>query len=348
MKYIKFFFKSLYQNVCILTEKQHWLFALIVLLMSLVISVSPTLSSGYTTNVSTLINSNYETAIDKGFAKLQADIDDANSIIIENGVLSSTGKFAMRTKDEVSDLTKVYEPNATYSHYDGETEVEILRVYLVDLNGASSKEDSQLLSSFVNISIYKSESATSSTPKAVQSSFLILTRDSVHLSLYKAKGGTEETAAIGSLAGNFTDKAFKNGLNFKSLRGSTDKETKDKWINFLNDSYTPIRITSTWTQVGIYTAINFGVIFFAGLIFFLFSRSKSSLQKFSFFEALKVSSFMSLTPAILSAVMTLIMPQFGVFLFLVVICFRMMSAVSRINGNSPSNNQQGPVYKARS
>ena len=333
MKYIKFFFKSLYQNVCILTEKQHWLFALIVLLMSLVISVSPTLSSGYTTNVSTLINSNYETAIDKGFAKLQADIDDTNSIVIENGVLSSTGKFAMRTRDEVSDLTKVYEPNATYTHFDGEKEVEILRVYLVDLNGASSKEDSQLLSSFVNISIYKSESATSSTPKAVQSSFLILTRDSVHLSLYKAKGGTEETAAIGSLAGNFTDKAFKNGLNFKSLRGSTDKETKDKWTNFLNDSY---------------TAINFGVIFFAGLIFFLFSRSKSSLQKFSFFEALKVSSFMSLTPAILSAVMTLIMPQFGVFLFLVVICFRMMSAVSRINGNSPSNNQQGPVYKARS
>lgn len=352
MNTIKFLFKSLVQNTCILLEKQKWWLALIVLLTSLVICVSPTLSTGYTSNVATYLNTSKDAAIDKGLAKFALDINDENSVVIENNTLTSTGIFApLADLTSESAASTVYQPNKSYTHIDGDKSITVLRTYFLNLDSTNS-QDLATLTSFRNVSILKSGSSTSTTAKEIQSSYIIFTNNAFYIYIYQAKGATLTTNPLVYFSGVFTEEAFKAKYDLATMKTIAETTNNDKaieanWVKFFNEAYAPVNVRSTWISVGTYLGIDFAVIFFSGLIFFLFSRGKNSIKHYSFLEAEKIASFMALTPAVISAVVSVFMSQFGIFIFLVAIAFRMMSAVSKLNGNN-SSSSSGPVYKARS
>lgn len=362
MKTIKFFFKSLWQNTCILLEKQKWWYALIILLMSLVIAISPMLSSGYMSNVNGLFNSNIDTAIDKGLVDFANDLNADNDIIIEAGEVTGTGDFAAKN---IIDDGSVVKPNAIYTHkakvYNEETkqdeikEFTTLRVFVINIDSSNSVGQKQL-EEFLKTSVYQVDSLKPEVPGVIQSNFLIFCNNTVHGSFYKANAKDVNEKAVGSITGKFTEKVFNGTYKLSDMKynnrniekgPANEKTIKANFIQFFNDGYTPVRITNTWVQTGIYTSINFCVAFFAGLTFWAFSRSRSSIKKYTFIESQKIAWIMCLSPAIASAVISVLIPSFGVFSFLLIISFRVMNAVSKINGKYNQDQNNEPVYKAR-
>jgi hypothetical protein len=355
MKTLKFLGKSLIGNTVIVEQEQKWWLAILIMLIAMVASVGGTLYSGLTSSASTISSTAKETAIDKGFARFADDIDEApnnvadiskNNIVINDGTLTATGKFTPTLLNNVT-VTTIIAPQATYTHEQTvdnvTTDVSVLKVYLLSgIDPVASTADSTLLSTFVTTSIYQYDSSSAAT--VIPVSFLILTPTSIHMSTFKALGGTKSDSAVASISGKFTN---IDKFDFYSIKSDTEDLVTTKMINLLNTAYEPIKIVSAWEQTGIYFAMNIGITIIGGFIFWIISKSKSSMKHFNFWGAQKVMYFMSLTPAIITFIMSFIISAYASFIFLLIMAFRIMSVTTKlsINSSAPDNK---PVYKARS
>lgn len=373
MNTIKFFFKSLVQNICILKEEQKWWYAVTVLVMALVISVSGVLSSGLGANTNSVIypsTSSGDTAIDRSLTLLANEINDTDDLTIVDGKLVATGKYNKYTGDNklTSNAAEntIIEPNVTIKYsvqnsegnVDTRTDITSLAVFVFpDLNPNYSSSDTTILNSFLKKSVYlygkTSSEATSETAQWTPYSFIIFTQTSVHMSTYALVGTTKTSSAISSCVGDF--KNFSGTYSIKSLFRNNDgtvlstDNILSNFSGFLNQAYSSIKVTSTWTTVGIYFAINLAIVFLAGVVFYFLTRKRALADNlhFSFWQAQKVAYIEALTPAVLGALVSLLSAQYSVFVFLISVAMRTSFSISKLSAGGTSGKDDKPVYKAR-
>ncbi len=364
MNTIKFFFKSLKENICILLEEQKWWFAVIILIVSLTISVSTTLSTGYGQNVSGVINTSSDAAVDRSLTLFAESFKDNSMDIVDHKLVVSGADFTKNqgVLNSESAANNVIEPNIDIKYTVNGTEKSILYIYIFpDFNAYESEENTNTLTAFMNKSIYKMvDQNGTQTPSWTPTSFLIFTQGSVHMASFNAvtqlndDGSTNASAsALATASGIF------NGIDNTSI-DSLFVDDNDNILNtptilsnftdFLNKCYDSIKIPTVWATTGIYFAINFAIIFLAGAIFWMLTRKKELADglKFNFWQSCKVSIFESTTPSIIACLCGLFMGQYSSFILLIIMAFRISSSISKLTKPSVNNNSDTPVYKARS
>lgn len=372
METITFFFKSLVQNICILKEEKKWWYAVTILVMAIVISVSGVLSSGLGANTNSVIypsTSKGDAAIDRSLTLFADKLNNDNALVIEDGKLVATGIYAAYSGDNklTSNAAEnnIITPNVDIkitiqdsSDSTKRTEVTSLAVFVFpDLNPNYNSTDTAILNSFLKKSVYKygktSSEATSETPQWTPYSFIIFTQTSVHMSTYSLVGATKSSTAISSCVGDF--KNFSGTYSINSLFKSEDGKNLasdtilTNFSSFLNQAYSSIKVTTTWTTVGIYFAINLVIVFLAGVVFYFLTRKRELPDNlhFSFWQAQKVAYIESLTPAVLAALVSLMSVQYSVFVFLIAIALRTSFSISKLTAGGNNGKDDKPVYKAR-
>ena len=162
-------------------------------------------------------------------------------------------------------------------------------------------------------------------------SYVIITNTDFYAVTYKSgiqnnynKDGTLKSYA--SSSSTYSGKINQiDGMDFASFYNKEDGvEAKDncikQWKTALNKMYKPVRTNYLLLQNGILTALNAGVMIIVTLMLFLLSKLKSNLgEKFTFVEALKVTLYASLSPALLTLILGSFIPMvatIGLVLFL--------------------------------
>src|SRR5574344_1234048 len=346
-----FLFKSIYKNEPAMQENERGWLAVLIFFISVILTVTGILISGLNANANAIISTSTDTAIDVGLRDFAVDIDDStnNRLYIEDGKAEGYGKFAFRTY-----ANNVMEPNSFYTY--GTDNAVVLRTWCLDLDPVGKSADSTTLTAFLNKSVYLYEttydatsSSSSSAATWTPSSFIIFTRTSVHVATYKISGAASTDSAISSIYGTYGN----NNFNFYTLGHSstgtalTKSEVSSNFLAFMNQAYSSVKISATWLQVGVYSGIDAGVIILCGFVFFLISRSKSSIIHYSCWRAMKICAFYSFTPAIVAFAFSFFMSTYTPFIFLMVMALRVMSASQRLSGASTAADDK-PVYKARS
>lgn len=363
MKTLKFLWKSLYKNEPVLKNPQKWWLAIIIFLVSILFSVSGTLIQGYQADASVIYTTTYETALDKGYSSFAKDIDDYTTgynpvlqdddiLAVVDGKLVADGKFAyIELTDSIADAGSTVEPQARYTQVntlDEDEEVTILDVYCFNgVDPINSSTDSSLISTFVDNHILEVDSTGTAT--AVPHSYIILTPTSIQVTVYKALGGTTSDTAIASVIGDLTSyDSFDLGtLKYSGDEAATTDEIIDNFISFVDKAYASIKVKSAWYETGVYAAMNAGVILVGGLIFFISTRSRGSKMHFKFFASLKIATFLSLTPAIITFITSFFFSTYSSYVFLLIFAFRLMSSISKLSENSAPKDDK-PLYQARS
>ena len=357
MKTLKFIFKSIYSNIIILEEEQKWWLAIIIFLVSVAASIGGTMTVGFTSNANNLLSDSSDTGTDIGWAEFSQDIDKAKTLYIEDGKLVVGDDFS--AKDKVLNVTAstyntfnsiAHDATFTYTHYNDATETTVYKVFVITgLDPIENSEDNTFLSDFIkeSISLYNTdESANKWTPY----SYMIITDTYIRATSYKIVGATSADSAIADFSGSFADISdfdfYSIGHDTASGNLLSTEEVNSNMLAFINDSYNIIKNKSTWVFSGIYAGMNAGVIILAGLIFWLVSRSKGSIAHYTFWQSEKIVAFMSLTPALITFVVSFFMSAYASFIFLMIVALRIMNAVQRLSGNKPTDDK--PVYKARS
>lgn len=373
MKTIKFFFKSLVQNICILKEEQKWWYAITIAIISLVISVSGILSSGLSANVNSVVYSattSGDSAIDRSLTLLADEFNDNNKLVINNGKLEATGIFNTYSGDnkltENSSTNTEIVPNAKIEldvqnkdgDVDSRTTVTSLAVFVFpELNPNYSSKDTTILNNFLKKSIYKygkaSSEETSESAQWTPYSFIVLTQTSIHMSTYKLVNATKSSTPIASAVGDFKNFTSTYDLKniFKDENGAVlaTSTIQSNFSAFINQAYSSIKTANTWTSVGIYFAINVAIVFLSGFVLFFMTRKKELVDglHYNFWQAQKVAYIEALTPAIIAALSSLFMASYSTFVFLICIAIRTSYSISKLSNVGGSGQSDKPVYKAR-
>ncbi len=373
MKTIKFFFKSLVQNICILKEEQKWWYAITIAIISLVISVSGILSSGLSANVNSVVYSaitSGDSAIDRSLTLLADEFNDNNKLVINNGKLEATGIFNTYSGDnkltENSSTNTEIVPNVKIEldvqnkdgDVDSRTTVTSLAVFVFpELNPNYSSKDTTILNNFLKKSIYKygkaSSEETSESAQWTPYSFIVLTQTSIHMSTYKLVNATKSSTPIASAVGDFKNFTSTYDLKniFKDENGAVlaTSTIQSNFSAFINQAYSSIKTANTWTSVGIYFAINVAIVFLSGFVLFFMTRKKELVDglHYNFWQAQKVAYIEALTPAIIAALSSLFMASYSTFVFLICIAIRTSYSISKLSNVGGGGQSDKPVYKAR-
>jgi uncharacterized membrane protein len=360
-----FLWHSLYKNVSLLEEEEKGWLAILIGLLSVVLSVSGILITGLNSNANSIASTASETAVEEGFSDFAADIaksPNTDNISIINGELVSSGKFQPIdiSVDTVTDgySNAVHASNVTYTRINGSdtTPTNIFKVWVLSgIDPVNNSGDSAKLSAFINTSVYlysvvtNSSSVTSTAATWTPCSFMILTPNSIHISAYKPVGATSTNSAVVSISGVLSSVADIDLYTVgHDTAGNVLTKTAitDNMLKIINSAYKTVMVKNTWSQTGIYAAMDFGVTLVAGLVFWLISRSKNSILHFSFWQSIKIVCFMALTPAIITFAISFWLTSYAPFVYMMIIALRIMSAVQKLSGGS-SQEEQKPVYKAR-
>ena len=343
-----------------MSHPQKWWLALIIFFVSIIFSISGTLIQGYKSNASVIYTTKQETALDKGYSYFARDIDDYvdgydpilqddDIMAVVDGHLITDGKFAyIELNESTAAAGSTVVPQASYTQINNDEEINILDVYCFNgVNPIESSVDSSLISTFVNNHILKVD--TNGAATAVPHSYMIFTPSSVQVTVYKAVGGTVTDTPVASVIGDLStyDNFDLGSLKYNGGEAANDTQIVNNLINFVDKAYSSVKIKSAWLETGIYAAMNAGVILVGSLIFFISTRSKGSQKHFKFLEAIKINSFLALTPAIITFIASFFFATYASYVFLLVFAFRLMSAISKLSvDNKPQDDK--PLYQARS
>ena len=361
MKHLKLLFRSLIKNDACLTGGKYypWWVAVIFFILSTAISLVPTIVSLYTVDAGvTITQAAFET--DKGFDQaLKAmaidniDLTFYNQHTVENfnEQLDAEGEpikaYAKLTTDwqNVDDqgvkmpyvikqkVITTYEKVETEK--DGnkvttitkeEKEIDIFKLYVLDdvVAADMSKKVNAVLQG-LNPYVLDEQEGIDKNKNNV--SFAIFGKESFVWFKYNSNRNAsieEGYSPVGQFSGTYRDIASVKSL--LELSQPTLTETVNKTAVFLNEGYNEIKLNNAAIQIGIYTAINAGIILLMGFILWLMTRGKNNpFRCYKFIETMKISAWTSFTPAILALIFGFIMGGNSMAGFMFVLMFGVRS-----------------------
>ena len=322
MNPVQFIFSSLFNNGVIIEEskKQPWWLGIVLAIVSCIVAIVPSFVSTMGQNGSDLITAQENYNLDYSlktftneYLKKEENADPKIKMSIsEDGILTCNYSDTVEIK---------YEENVT------------LLFKFVDDSDKLTSTMNKLKTSYP----IANTNAEDTTLKSSLKNILIFTQNDLYLYIY-AKDATctytedngvrtVETSddPIGMTSGTFKDisDSLKNFNNYYSTSSAQESERQkvvlEKWVSLFNEAYEPIKIEGSFTYAGISSLLNVGVILIMSLTVFLLSLTKSSIRKFNFLEALKMTLFASISPALIAMIASFLIPSLqsmGFVLFL--------------------------------
>lgn len=320
---MKFIFKSLFNNNAVLEgRKQKWWLGLLIFVISMILSVIPTMVSVGTAKGSSFLKNN-TMSCDVGLKEFVSflNTEDINLTVQENESGNGVKRHLIISSE--SDLTDKTGDNPLYEyhHFDGNTSVLRLSVYYRD---ETYKETTTFIQS-IQSRVYEKGNENESEETVEQlppTSFLVLGKERIYMAIY-GKDVEKWNAPTSQYTGDYTKIALNT--NIKNFSNSEDK-VFDNWKEFFNDGYLNLRSSALVVQTTAYLGINALVTFFMGLMIFIITRGKKNpfRHEYNFGKSMLVISFAALCPAILTCILGFAFSSFAPMLYMIILGFRTM------------------------
>ena len=297
-KFIKFLFKGLVNNEEVIYEsKKHpWWAAGLVLLVSLIVAVIPSFVTIAQVKGSEALTASQNASLDTSLVLFSQYLDE-NNIHIE---IDEQGSLNVDAINQAG--------LKEYSVVAQGKELLVVRV--------CSNQDAPVYTKMYS----EGKTSTDDTVKETPRSYLIFTESNVYLTTYLDTEETKNTIENGVVTQAASAAYTFVGLN-ESAKGtdvSSFYASKDinscltHWETFLTDLYKISKIQYLWGYTGVLCAINLGVTLLVSLLTMVLTRLKSATgTKLNYLEALKIISFASLAPALVSILLGLLVPSFA-------------------------------------
>lgn len=322
MKTVKYIFKSLINNnVALEGRHKKWWFALIIFIVSLILSLIPTMVTIGTADGSNFLKGNTYSA-DIGLQEFVKDLNDRGiNLIVEekDGKANKVKHQLMISAPDDTEIGTGDTPLYQYKHFDGENESLRLTVYYRD----ETQEETTKFINSIQQRIYNAESEKDEE-KIQPSSYFILGRERMYLAIFD-KAATKWNTPKAQYAGDYIKVRSATNINQFYVEGDSVK-TMDRWADFFDNGYLNLRSSALLIQTGAYFGINALVVLFMGMMIFIITRGKKNplRPEYTLGKAMKVVSIASLAPALLTCGLGFIFPNISSMLFMLLIGFRTM------------------------
>ncbi len=309
MNTLKSLLRSLFSNQSVVNNRRcKWWLAIVVLLLSLVIAIIPTL---VTYNNITPGNIIYATTNNQTYCVDEGLYEFAKS---KSGIKITNGKLVVPEDFDGFDFYKSFsENNETVNR-------KVFSVYYLNVTDEDQNVYTEKVSSFQK-EIEKGDEHN------IVNSYMLLTPKYFYVKIFQIgvvydKANDTLADAHASFTGmfegldnisfdSFYDDSRDNSFNYAML----------KWSTLFNDSYQNIKVRTMLFTSLIMDLMNIAVILILSLTLFLLSRTKNNVNgiRLKFSEAMRIVFIASLSPAILTLLIGFMISTFqqiGFILFL--------------------------------
>lgn len=292
-----------------------WYIAVIVAIISVVISIIPVTVTAATSKGSSFLNTTYVYNYDEGFYSFLEDakskgyditFDQKNATCALNGYVTESSNDYLLYKHEII-------------KNDGSNFIDF-QVYFVDTTPLSDEFVNSLLS---EISTKKINSVDGR-----DASYIIFTTKSFITRIYKPTSYTAAGGIYGDYANLSTNHAKLTDLlvnKSSSTRLENISATLTNYKELLDEIYISTRTTVTLNQTWMIAAVNAGIVLLFGLVVFLLTRGKNNPNRgIKFQQCYNITYWCATSPALLSLILGFMFSNFQVMLFVMLFGFRIM------------------------
>ena len=306
--------RCLWSNAACLDKglNKKWYVAVIIALFSVIFSVIPLAVHSATSNGSSFLSSTYIYNFDEGFYSFLEDANTNNYSITfdrENGSAKLEGKTATSSNNYLIYQHK-YEANDQHA-----TSYIDFQVFFIPEDVNFSTVASTI--SALNVNSLSGRDA----------SYIIFGTKVFSTVLYKYGS----YSSVGGVSGDYhnLDDTYSSIKDFyvtdQSTRILNTAASLALYKTFINEGYTNNRITYTWLQVGVITAVNTAITLLMGLVLFLMTRGKNNPNRvIKFQQCFNVAYWCALTPGLLALILGFFFSGYEIMLYVVIYGFRIM------------------------
>ena len=307
-----------------------WL-TILFFVFSLLLPVLPVFIYQINIKGSTFINS-YTYGLEKYIPALATKLknDKVEFSISEDHLLT------VKKDDKVVEYTS-YGSDTPFIAYENErTNQYDFVVYIAD---APKTKEKKVVNTAISAKKYKvqTKDISEETTGVYTPSYMILYRDGIYVVIY---GANSTKPIASSYVGNYKKiKATNTGL--ADLLKVTDKEgnavaqdlTKTEYTegvlkNFktvLNKSYETIKISNTWSTIGVYEGIFAGLLILMGFLMWILTRGKNNPNNYyTPWLTMKVSARLGLSPALITMIVGFFLTAHVPIIFILTLGLRVM------------------------
>lgn len=331
MKPVKFIFATLFSNKNVINESknQPWWLAIVLMLLSCIISVIPAFTGAMSTNGSDALTATQNFGIDLSLKQFSLDYlrddNDEYKFVIKDGKLEVENFTNAEVKINDKTALLVYyvdyteEDKALYETFDDKMSVELSKVR-VSFPVEGKENTSRLYSTLmlgkekVYLSLYGANAMCTYSPNAnADGSYTINSYENVENNYIQLEGTYELIDG---------DLANLSGYAYGSSEGEMAKNAFENWKQFFDKAYITPRNTAAFITNGAMIGVSILIVLSSTLMIFLLSKSKSSVRKYKFGESLKMVSFASFSPALISLLIGWLIPSFQSMAFVMCLVLR--------------------------
>lgn len=356
MQTLKFLAKGLFSNSIIISDakKQKWWLAIIVMILSIVLSIIPTFTSIMNFNGGDIITGNSSLQVDYSLQRFSSEYLNGNNAklifrIQNNKLVMEEGKSiddleekkTITLKDGTNlsylEIGRTQEGNkeitllVSYVKYDAEKEKDIYK-------NISEKSDDVFNKLAINYDPKNEKGENTFTSKTYPT--LVFFEESVTIKLY-SKNAAEYSfdkdnkvnlkGVSTSVVTGLYSSISQNNSNLNLFYNEDPNIITSKWEDFFTEAYNPIKTQALLMQTGVYSGLNLIVILLMSLTLFIMTRFKSSAcGKQSYGTCLKLVSFSALCPSLLCLVVGFLLPSFQSIAFLTFVGLRSVFLSTRL------------------
>lgn len=310
----KKYFRTLYSNdgAFQVGLGSKWYIAVIVALVSIIISVIPLTVHAATSAGSQFVNSTYIYNYDEGFYSF---LEDANSKGYSITFDSSTqsAKLSGITLSSSNNYL-LYEHATTADDKHTTSRVDFQVFYL--------SEDANFSTTLSTIAALGVNSTSGR-----DASYMVFSNKYFASALYKSGTYT----SVGGVNGDYAHLSSEiTSLKYfyvssNATRNENSTASLNLFKGFMDQVYINNRSTYTWLQLGIITAVNSSITLLMGLVLFLMTRGKNNPNRIiKFQQCFNVAYWTALTPALLAMILGFIFSGYEIMLYVIIYGFRVM------------------------
>lgn len=333
---IKEFLRTLWSNDANMNYAlgHKWYWALLIGFISLIITLVAPVVNAFNVKGSSYIAGASSDSFYYGLYEYYQDAD-TSPVTFSNGKLSGT-----YTYETYADYTLEKDPTAPaikpyYSFV--RQDLHVLDIYVSDGVHDDTTYLNSILGSNPNFGDATTEERTKmSSEKYIRSSsFIFFSQEKVYSRLYA------NAQSVSSISGNYnhvleefkelnSSYSFKDVLNYKipsteSSNLALHTAILKNYKAYADMVYIDVKNEQGLITMGIYAAINTGVMLLMGFVIWLMCRGKSNPNRgLKIWHGWRIAGFQALTPSILALIIGFIMAQFAAMAFVLVYSFRVM------------------------
>lgn len=339
-------FKSIISNQAAIDSAKEtpWWIAVILALFAVILPLIPTyvtLNKAY--GSSFLASATY--GVDDGLAEATEKFyKDGYEFNLDKNMITYYKAPGVEFVD--SDYVTSSEQDAQFSVVNSISNQYTFRFYITNSEGNALKK---LVNAIDKIkyetgthSVYNPESDPEGTKTTYKTSFIIMSRKTLAVAVYKVNTSTRVSSTQGGL--NWKNTSKGELLSEKLLKGvdtsnlnvreytAQKAQVYKNWKTIFNQTYIDQKNTTKWNNVLIYLGVYAGLVVFLGLMVFILTRGKNNpFNYLNFWVCQKIAYWLAPTPAILALIVGFIFSGniIGQMGFIMLLALRVMWASMR-------------------